>query len=264
MKRVLLFALQAAILVATMNTLHISGVAFSVAVLVTLFVIFSAKTPGKGTHVGVVGDKWQVKYAPDKDTHLTATFHPFSGVVTVDDEWSALPKAQQDAVLAHEAGHGNDRLLVPFRTVTLFLSLAAQTAVVFFILRSGFWTTVLTLGITFGACVLFSVVLALVLGTKKASAAARVLSGNVVLCLTAAFVCGREILIAGALLCLAKWVGRALSRQGEFVADRFAKKAGYGVPLVEVLSSAAHPANAFEEFFSTHPTLKKRVAALTS
>ncbi len=256
MKRVLAYMTVIALMAGVFYLTKPSITLFVVAGLLNLALVGLVSKAKAGTELGK-WEKWTVRYKPDADDNLSAHFNQISREITVDDEWEGLMLDERHAVLAHEAGHGADKAVGVMNISTMLLLAVGRAAMLAFVLRDGVMNAVVMLGIALAVCVAVAFVTAIF--SKKA----KVFSLNTVVVPVAAVLCGWQLVAASALMAAVKLVALVISRESEYVADRYAKAGGHGVSLAKVLSRLPD-APSVPAVFRSHPTIPQRLANLVS
>ena len=221
--------------------------------LALIFVI-SKKDARTGTVIGT-WEKWTVRYKPDADDKLSAHFNQVTRTITVDDEWEGLMLDERHAVLAHEAGHASDKTAAAMNISTMLLLAVGRAAMLAFVLRDGVTNAVVMIGVSLAVCVAVMFITALL--TKKVVT----FKLKTVIIPAAAVLCGWQLAAASALMVAAKMVALVISRESEYVADRYAKRTGHAVSLARVLSRLKD-GGAIPSIFRTHPTNAQRIGNL--
>ena len=227
---------------------------FVIAAALNLALIFVISKKETGTVIGT-WEKWTVRYKPDADDKLSAHFNQVTRTITVDDEWEGLMLDERHAVLAHEAGHASDKTAAAMNISTMLLLAVGRAAMLAFVLRDGVTNAVVLLVASLTACVAVMFITALL--TKKVVT----FKLKTVIIPAAAVLCGWQLAAASALMVAAKMVALVISRESEYVADRYAKRTGHAVSLARVLSRLKD-GGAIPSIFRTHPTNAQRIGNL--
>ena len=227
---------------------------FVIAAALNLALIFVISKKETGTVIGT-WEKWTVRYKPDADDKLSAHFNQVTRTITVDDEWEGLMLDERHAVLAHEAGHASDKTAAAMNISTMLLLAVGRAAMLAFVLRDGVTNAVVMIGVSLAVCVAVMFITALL--TKKVVT----FKLKTVIIPVAAVLCGWQLAAASALMVAAKMVALVISRESEYVADRYAKRTGHAVSLARVLSRLKD-GGAIPSIFRTHPTNAQRIGNL--
>ena len=162
---------------------------------------------------------------------------------------------ERHAVLAHEAGHASDKTAAAMNISTMLLLAVGRAAMLAFVLRDGVTNAVVMIGVSLAVCVAVMFITALL--TKKVVT----FKLKTVIIPVAAVLCGWQLAAASALMVAAKMVALVISRESEYVADRYAKRTGHAVSLARVLSRLKD-GGAIPSIFRTHPTNAQRIGNL--